>query len=128
MMDFISTQCPSSITSISVTSSQKKIFPGRPNTTALLYTYAVMIATEMRTIIPGRRDLSSMAKPFRKGDPPYRNTAVESPNRTYRSPGKRSASPRPSTDWINGESRRTGTVSASETQNRFLKSATMWAW
>ena len=70
MMDFISTQCPSSITSISVTSSQKKIFPGRPNTTALLYTYAVMIATEMRTIIPGRRDLSSRARPFRNGNPP----------------------------------------------------------
>ena len=36
MTDRISIQCPSSITSIRVASSQKKTVPVRPNTTALL--------------------------------------------------------------------------------------------
>ena len=35
MTDFISIQCPSSMMSISVTSSQKNTLPVRPKTTAL---------------------------------------------------------------------------------------------
>ena len=35
------------------TNSQKKTFPGRPNTTAELYIYAVVIAKAINVIIPG---------------------------------------------------------------------------
>ncbi len=68
--DFISIQCPRSIISISVASSQKNILPDNPKTTALLYRYATVIAIAIRVIMPGFDPLSSSYMPLRNGYPP----------------------------------------------------------
>src|ERR1035437_5342898 len=123
--DFISIQCPSNMMSMSEASSQKNILPDRPNTTALLYRYAVAMATQMSVIIPTWRDLSSPTNPVRKGHPPYQKTAEEKPKRTYMSPGKRTDSRMPTSVWSIGDRIRIGSVRPSEIQNRFWKSAAM---
>ena len=65
--DLISSQWPKSMMSIRVASSQKKTSPIRPKTTALLYKYAVVIATAIKVIIPGIRVLISLIIPLRNG-------------------------------------------------------------
>ena len=66
----ISSQCPKSIMSIKVASSQKKSIPFNPNTTATLYTKATVMAKATSVIIPIALSFISLTIPFRNGIPP----------------------------------------------------------
>ena len=67
---FISCQWPSSITSISSTSSHQKSRSSTSASLARLEAKATVIAREIRSIMPGVRSRSSFQPPFRKGEPP----------------------------------------------------------
>ena len=67
---FISCQCPSSITSISSTSSHQKSRSSHSASLARLEPNATVIASEMSSIMPGVRSRSSCQPPLRNGDPP----------------------------------------------------------
>lgn len=121
----ISIQCPSSMITISVTSSQKKSLPSNPNTTAELYAYATEMATAIRVIMPGAAERISFAAPVKKGQPPWKYATVDNPKSTYKDPGKVMSKPRNS--WIMGDSSSTGIVIPSETQKRMRKSAIIMA-
>ena len=72
----ISIQCPNSMTSINVTSSQKKLPASGRKSAARLYTNATLIASEMRVIMPGRRWRTSGRAICKKGTPPYKKIIV----------------------------------------------------
>jgi len=67
---FISCQCPSSMIAISVASSHHSSMPTRSTSEATLATNATVIASEISSIIPGRRCRSSSRPPARNTRPP----------------------------------------------------------
>jgi len=74
----ISIQCPSSVTSTSVTSSQKNgVVPGR-NRLKSEYPNATVMASDTSIIVPGSRFESSVRAIERNGSPPYAKTTTAS--------------------------------------------------
>ena len=67
---FISIQCPRSMMSIRVASSQKKSFPAMKKVVAVEKKNATDIAVPISVIIPGCFFFISLTVPLRKGKPP----------------------------------------------------------
>ncbi len=85
-------------------------------------TNATVIAIEISSIIPGRRDFSSLQPPVRNGCPPYTKITVPSTGAISPEPGK-SGRVYPSRSANISLKNTTGTASARLIQNRSLNCA-----
>ena len=85
-------------------------------------TNATAIAIEMSSIIPGRRDFSSLQPPVRNGCPPYTKITVPRTGAISPAPGK-SGRRYPSRSANISLKNTTGTASARLIQNRSLNCA-----
>ena len=109
--------------SINVLSSQNSTPPWRPKVVAVLYRYAVVIATAMSVIMPGVRSAISRQAPWRNTHPPYTKTATPKTTGIHRAPGT-AGGVNPSARGIISPHTSVGSVSTSVIQNLFRNIAT----